>query len=119
MMFGLWRETPVFGLPGNPVSSMVTFLQFVRPALSRMMGRAVEPPLRLHAILEEEIRKLDGKRHFVRGILTSEDGTIHVRTTGSQVSNILTSLSRADCLIVLPEERNHFPKGDDVEVELL
>ena len=119
LMFGLFREKPVFGLPGNPVSSMVTFLQFVRPALARMMGRAAGPPLRLHAKLEEEIRKQDGKRHFVRGVLSSDNGTVSVRTTGSQVSNILTSLSKADCLIILPEERDHFPKGDEVEVELL
>jgi molybdopterin molybdotransferase len=119
LMFALCGGTPVFGLPGNPVSSMVTFLEFVRPALSRMMGRAHEQPLRLHAILEEEITKKDGKRHFVRGILSGTDGTIRVRTTGSQVSNILTSLSKADCLIILPEDRESFPRGEPVEVELL
>ncbi len=119
VMFALCKGRLVFGLPGNPVSAMVTFLQFVRPALLRLMGLEYQPPMRLHAKLDEEIRKSDGKRHFVRGILSSSDGSIRVRTTGSQVSNILTSLSRADCLIVLPEERDVFPKGGDVEVELL
>jgi molybdopterin molybdotransferase len=119
LMFGLCREKPVFGLPGNPVSSMVTFLQFVKPALLQLMGRNYEPPLRLHAKLEEEIKKSDGKLHFVRGVLASKDGAIRVRTTGSQVSNVLTSLSRADCLIILPEDRELFRQGEDIEVELL
>jgi molybdopterin molybdotransferase len=83
------------------------------------MGLEREAPVRLHARLDEEIRKSDGKRHFVRGILTNSDGSVHVRTTGSQVSNVLTSLSRADCLIILPEDRDYFPKGAEVEVELL
>jgi molybdopterin molybdotransferase len=119
LMFGQCRGRLVFGLPGNPVSAMVTFLQFVKPALLRLMGLEREAPVRLHARLDEEIRKSDGKRHFVRGILTNSDGSVHVRTTGSQVSNVLTSLSRADCLIILPEDRDYFPKGAEVEVELL
>jgi molybdopterin molybdotransferase len=119
LLFVLCREKPVFGLPGNPVSAMVTFLEFVRPALLRMMGRAHVPSFRLHARLEEQIRKSDGKRHFVRGILTNEDGALRVRTTGSQESNMLTSLSRADCLIILPEDRKRFRPGEEVEVELL
>lgn len=119
LMFALCGDKPVFGLPGNPVSAMVTFLQFVKPGLMRMMGGGYDPPLRLQAILGEEIKKPDGKRHFVRGILASDDGTITVRTTGSQVSNILTSLTRADCLIILPEDRDLFSRGERVEVELL
>jgi len=120
LLFGIHENKPVFGLPGNPVSAMVTFLQFVKPALMRLMGqRTYAPPLRLHARLEDEITKSDGKRHFVRGVLVNANGSIGVRTTGSQVSNILTSLSRADCLIVLPENRNQFKAGEEVEVELL
>ncbi len=120
LLFGLHGDKPVFGLPGNPVSAMVTFLQFVKPALMRLMGqRKYAPPLRFHARLQDEIKKSDGKRHFVRGVLVNANGSIGVRTTGSQVSNILTSLSRADCLIILPEDRNQFKAGEEVEVELL
>ena len=120
LLFGLHGDKPVFGLPGNPVSAMVTFLQFVKPALMRLMGqKKYTPPLRLHAKLQEEITKSDGKRHFVRGVLMNANGSIAVRTTGSQVSNILTSLSQADCLIILPEDRNQFKAGEEVEVELL
>ena len=120
LLFGLRGDKPVFGLPGNPVSAMVTFLQFVRPALMRLMGqRKYAPPFRFHARLQDEIKKSDGKRHFVRGILVNVNGSIGVQTTGSQVSNILTSLSRADCLIILPEDRNQFKAGEEVEVELL
>lgn len=120
LLFGLHGDKPVFGLPGNPVSAMVTFLQFVKPALMRLMGqKKYTPPLRLHAKLQEEITKSDGKRHFVRGVLVNANGSIGVRTTGSQVSNILTSLSQADCLIILPEDRNQFKAGEEVEVELL
>ncbi|MBI4547660.1 MAG: molybdopterin molybdotransferase MoeA, partial [Ignavibacteriae bacterium] len=120
LLFGMYHEKPVFGLPGNPVSTMVTFLQFVKPALLKMMGhRAVETGLRIHARLDEDIRKTDGKRHFVRGILESRNGSLIVRTTGLQVSNLFTSLSKANCLIILPEEAEHIRAGEEIEVELL
>jgi len=120
LVFGMHESTAIFGLPGNPVSSVVTFLEFVRPALSLMMGETeFSPPLRLHALLEEEIKKSDGKRHFVRGIMKNHNNSLVVRTTGSQLSNVLTSLTRANCLIVLPETKEHFSIGEQVEVELL
>jgi molybdopterin molybdotransferase len=119
LLFALCGGKPFFGLPGNPVSAMVTFLQFVRPALMRMMGSAQTSPFRFRARIEEEIRKGDGKRHYMRAILTDGGGAFHVRTTGPQISNMLTSLSRADCLIILPEDRDHVRPGEEVEVELL
>ena len=99
---------------------MVTFLQFVRPALRKMMGiLSPEKTIRLRAQLAEGIRKSDGKKHFIRGILGTQDGALQVRSTGSQSSAILTSLVRANCLIIVPEQTETLDKGDIVEVELL
>jgi len=120
LVFGVRDTRYVFGLPGNPVSTMVTFLKFVKPALRKMMGhRAVDNGLKVQALLQHEIKKQDGKRHFVRGILESQDGSMIVRSTGSQLSNVLTSLTKANCLIILPEGKNQFSPGEKVEVELL
>ncbi len=120
LFFGMFKEKPVFGLPGNPVSSFVTFIEFVKPAILQMSGSKItDETIQLKAMLENEIIKKDGKRHFVRGILENRNSTLIVRTTGTQSSNVLTSLSKANCLIHLPEERELFRAGDDVEVELL
>jgi molybdopterin molybdotransferase len=99
---------------------MVTFLQFVRPALMSMMGETdIRRPMRLFAKLEHEISKADGKRHFSRGIVWNDRGALFVRTTGSQSSGMLSSLVAANCLIVIPEERKDLRAGDEVEIELL
>ncbi|MGB2868812.1 MAG: gephyrin-like molybdotransferase Glp [Bacteroidota bacterium] len=112
-------QVHVFCLPGNPVSTMVTFLQFVRPALFRMMGRTEETLYTLKATLEHDIRKEDNKRHFNRGIVRNEDGRLLVRTTGTQSSAVLSSLAMANCLVVIPEETRFVCAGDTVEIELL
>ncbi len=119
LVYGTYNEKPVFGLPGNPVSAVITFMQFVRPALRQMMGRNERRDLTVYARLSVEIKKADGKRHFVRGILEHRDGTLEVSPIGSQVSNVLTSLTLANCLILLPEEKEIFRAGEIVEVELL
>jgi molybdopterin molybdotransferase len=120
LLFGMAGERPVFGLPGNPVSSMVTFVKFVRPALLKMLGhKNVEPRPTLRAKLEESIQKADGKRHFLRGILDSGGGALTVRLTGPQSSHILTSMVKANCLVIIPEDVTHADVGDTVEVELL
>ncbi len=120
MLFGMRDKTPVFALPGNPVSSMVTFLQFVSPAIERLSGNA-NPGERMRwtATLAEDLMTTDGKLQFVRGVLEGSATGLVVRSTGSQISNILTSLTKANCLIILPENKNHFPAGTNVEVELL
>lgn len=111
---------PVFALPGNPVSTMVTFLQFVRPALHKIMGMDLpQEPLRLRATLEHDIHKHDGKRHFSRGIVRNENGNLVVQATGSQSSGVLTSLASANCFIVLPEETKDLKAGSVVDIELL
>src|ERR1051326_1952937 len=120
LLFGLYRGKPVFALPGNPVSTVVTFLQFVKPALQKMMGlRNPGARVRLKAKLGHEIQKPDGKRHFVRGILENGDGGMTVRSAGSQVSNILSSLVKANCLIIIPEEAEIVRANEEVEVEIL
>jgi molybdopterin molybdotransferase len=120
LVFGDHKGKPVFGLPGNPVSAMVTFLQFVKPALMKMMGHSnVEPAVSLQAVLTHELRKTDGKRHYTRGIVERSNGALVVRTTGAQTSNILFSLSQANCLIILPEDQEVFREGESVEVQLL
>ncbi len=119
-LFGVYKGKPVFGLPGNPVSTMVTFLKFVQPAIQKMRGmRHPEREFYLRAELLQDIRKTDGKRHFVRGVLENQSGRLTVRTTGSQSSNVLTSLVRANCLILISEETEFLKKGHLVEVELL
>ena len=121
MAFGIARNSkPVFALPGNPVSTLVTYRQFVRPGLMKMSGlEEVDRTIRLQATLTEDLRKADGKRHFVRGVCSNADGRLEVRSTGSQSSAILTSLVRANCLIILPEEKRSPSAGESVEIELL
>ena len=116
---GFRREVPVFALPGNPVSAMVTFLLLVRPALRSLMG-ATEGSggTKLKARLGHEYSKKDDRLHFARGIVRNENGTLVVRTTGSQSSGVLTSLSLANCLIVIPESEHLMKAGAEVEVWL-
>jgi len=118
-MFGMYQSKPVFALPGNPVSTYVTFIQFVKPALLAMKGQQNIIPITLQAILKEPIKKNDGKRHFIRGILEVENDTLTVSSTGAQVSNMLTSLSKANCLIIIPENAELLNIGDSVKVELI
>ena len=111
---------PIFCLPGNPVSAMVTFLEFVRPALETMSGTTgVDRTFELSASLEHDIVKNDSKLHLMRGIATLSRSSISVRSTGSQNSAVLTSLSKANCLIRIPEEVRSLKKGDSVHIELL
>lgn len=119
LAFGFLDGVPLFGLPGNPVSSAVSFEQFVRPALLKMMGfkKILRPTAR--AILEEEIEKSVGLRYFMRGILREEGGKYLVRTTGEQGSGIITSLVKANVLIILPEEKERVKTGEEVTVQPL
>ncbi len=119
LVFGTYEKTLVFGLPGNPVSSGVTFLQFVRPALLKMCGREEVSPMRHSAVMDQEFKKSDGKRHYLRGIADRRDGILHVVTTGTQSSGVMSSLSKANCLIIIPEDVSLLRKGDPVEIELL
>ena len=110
--------TLVFGLPGNPVSAMVTFLLFVRPAITAMTG-APDSAHRLRAILDEELPKPPGRAHAVRCRLELRDDGWHARPTGDQDSHILTSMLGADALAIVPAEADPPAVGETVELELL
>jgi molybdopterin molybdotransferase len=107
----------LFGLPGNPVAVMVTFLAFVRPALLRMMGCTAAQPVLLKARCQEPLRKKPGRTEYQRGtVTTAPDGTLHVRTTGNQGSGVLRSMVEANGLIVLHHQQGNVALGDDVDV---
>ena len=111
--FGLLRGMPWIGLPGNPVSAMVTFELFVRPVIRKMLGhvRLFRQPVK--AVLEEDVSIGARLTHFLRGILTAhDDGRVTARLTGPQGSGILTSMSLANALIVVPEDRQRVPAGE-------
>lgn len=119
VVFGTKDEKLFFGLPGNPVSVMIAFGKFVRPALLKMGGASdLEKPV-ITAIADEELKKKKGRRHFLRGIFFVKDQKIYVKSTGPQGSGILTSLKDANCLIILPEETEIIKKGEPVEIELI
>ena len=119
LAFGKIRGKLAFGLPGNPVSSMVTFEQLVRPAMLKMGGhRDCGRPV-VEAVFQEKFSKRPDRRHFLRGILTREDGVFKVRTTGDQGSGILTSMVKANCLIDVAAEVERLNPGDLVTVQLL
>jgi molybdopterin molybdotransferase len=119
LAFGTIRRKPVFGLPGNPVSSMVSFEQFVRPSLLKMMGHRHLFRPTVEAILKEDIHKEPGRRHFIRSSVSFEKDHYFATTTGAQGSGILRSMLRANGLIVIPEDREIVKAGEKVKVQLL
>lgn len=107
----------LFGLPGNPVAVMVTFLAFVRPALLQMMGDSAAPAPLLKARSLEPIRKKPGRTEYQRGwVSTAPDGSLEVRTTGSQGSGVLRSMAEANGLMVLHHAQGNVAAGDMVDV---
>jgi molybdopterin molybdotransferase len=110
-------STILFGLPGNPVAVMVTFLAFVRPALLQMMGANPDPVLLLKARSLEAIRKKPGRTEYQRArVSTAPDGSLHVKTTGSQGSGVLRSMAEANGLMVLHHAQGNVAAGDEVDV---
>ncbi|MGV3727941.1 molybdopterin molybdotransferase MoeA [Hydrogenophaga sp.] len=111
------KSALLFGLPGNPVAVMVTFLAFVRPALQRLMGGSASPPVLLQARSAEALRKKPGRTEYQRGIVQREpDGSLSVRTTGNQGSGVLRSMVEANGLIVLHHGQGSVAVGDLVDV---
>ena len=108
-----------FGLPGNPVAVMVTFYQFVQPALLRLMGqRPVEATPLLRATCRSRLRKKPGRIEYYRAVLSREpDGTPVVRHTGKTGSGLLHTMSDANCFILLPEESASVEPGAEVDVQ--
>jgi molybdopterin molybdotransferase len=116
LAFGCLAGKPLFGLPGNPVSCMVSFEQFVRPSLLKMAGfeRIFRP--RLRAELMEDLSKKAGLTYFARCRLVEKAGRLFATTTGEQGSGILSSMVRAQGLLVLPAETTSAKKGEEVGV---
>jgi molybdopterin molybdotransferase len=121
LAYGRFGGAHFFGLPGNPVSVMVTFYQFVREALLALMGvDPVEPVPTFSARCTARLRKAPGRTEFQRGIVSREaDGTLAVRPTGEQGSGILKSMSEANCFIILGDATGNVEAGTPVEVQLL
>lgn len=118
LAFGRLGNAAFFGLPGNPVSAMVTFYQVVQPALIYLEGEGPAAPLRVTARCTGRLRKKGRRKEYQRGILAAAaDGTLEVRSTGAQGSGILRSMSEANCFIVLAEECGDVADGEWVTVE--
>lgn len=119
LAYGKIGQSHFFGLPGNPVAVMVTFTQFVADALCLLMGRQPASRFTFEAVCTDRIRKSPGRVEFQRGILSQDaSGALAVRTTGAQGSGMLSSMSRANCFIVLPLDQGNVEPGNTVEVQL-
>ncbi len=113
------KKIPHLGFPGNPVSSMVTFEQFARPAILKMLGKTSFAKPTIKAISESRFRNSDGRRIYSRGIVEKRDGQYYVRSTGPQGSGILTSMTKANGLVIVPEDTEGVWEGDTVLVQML
>ena len=118
LTFGNLGNTIFFGLPGNPVSVMVTFYQFVQPAIKKLSGDISNLPLTLKVLSTSKLKKKPGRVEFQRGIIEKDNNKITVRKTGSQGSGILSSMSDANCFIVLPLDSEGVEPGDLVDVQV-
>jgi molybdopterin molybdotransferase len=125
LAFGRFGGVPLLGLPGNPVSTMVTFELFVRPALLRLAGHSRVRKVALEAVALQPITNNSGRENFMRGVVErrpeAPPGEVPwaVRLTGEQGSNIITSMARANALVRLPKSRTRVEAGERVEVWML
>jgi molybdopterin molybdotransferase len=113
------RRVPHLGLPGNPVSSMMTFELFGRPAIYKMLGKAGWERPSVRAVAEERIENYDERRVYARGVLALRDGRYYVSLTGPQGSGVLTSMTLANALAVVPEDVASIEPGDEVDCLVL
>ena len=116
LAYGKIKKCIFFGLPGNPVSVVVTFNLFVNAALNKLIGKSNDHPLSLEAELLTDIKKRKGRKEYKRGILISKKSKLYVRKSGSQGSNILSSVKDANCYIELSENMREVSKGTKVKV---
>ncbi|MCF9123956.1 bifunctional molybdopterin-guanine dinucleotide biosynthesis adaptor protein MobB/molybdopterin molybdotransferase MoeA [Vibrio parahaemolyticus] len=117
LAFGQINNKPFFGLPGNPVAVMVSFINFVEPALRKMQGEQGWKPLKVNAIANENLRSRQGRTEFSRGIYELDNtGRLTVRTTGKQGSGILRSMSEANCLIEISPAIDTVKAGESVTI---
>lgn len=119
LAFGHIRGVPLLGLPGNPVSAMVSFEIFARPAILKMLGKTQLEKPTVEATLLDEIKRKDNRRHYLRVTLEKRDDAYQARLTGDQGSGILLSMVRAQGLAIIPEDVDHLPAGACVRVVML
>ena len=119
LAFGIINNKPVFGLPGNPVSAMVAFEQFVRPAILKMMGVRNIFRKSLTALLTSSLKKKAGRMHFIKAVLEEKKGQFYATPLEGQGSGILSSMVMANSLIILPEDAEDAAKGSKVKVQPL
>lgn len=123
LAFGLLRfknrDIPHIGLPGNPVSSMITFEQFARPAILKMLGRKNLEHVTIAAISQDRVINTDGRRIYARVQVKKDNGQYVAKLVGPQGSGILTSMARANGLMIVPEDTQSIEKGDRVQVQML
>jgi molybdopterin molybdotransferase len=119
MFFGKARETLVFGLPGNPASSLVCYYEYVRPALRKMIGKKDIFLREVDAFLKDPVSKMPGKTHFLRGVVSRNREGIYVSVTGKQGSHMLKSFAQSNCLIVIDKDDSYLSENSGVKVHLL
>lgn len=117
LTFGSYHDSWFFGLPGNPVAVMVTFMQFVQPAINYLASSSIKAPLMIKASSQQAIKKRPGRTEYIRAIVEqADDGELEVKLTGKQGSGILMSMSLANCFIHLPSESSGVEAGEMVEI---
>ncbi len=116
LVFGAVRGIPLIGLPGNPVSSLVGFELFVKPALRKMQGRLDVMPILMPASTEDRLTAIPNLEQYLRGIARREKAGLVVRLTGNQGSHVLRSMAEANCLVRLPPGEADVPPGGAVEI---
>ncbi|MBI1857584.1 MAG: molybdopterin molybdotransferase MoeA [Candidatus Melainabacteria bacterium] len=109
----------IFGLPGNPVSSILSFHQIIKPALLKIMGGEEVTPFKVKTKLGKEVKKKKGRLEFVRGIVSQSNGKLEVMPTKGQGSHMLGGMINANCLINFPKEKSFLSKGTEVEVDFI
>lgn len=114
LAFGVVDGRPWIGLAGNPVSAMVTFELYVRPAILKMCGHTRLFPLPSPTVLDDPVSVSGDLTHFLRVIVAPRDGRLHARLTGTQSSGALTSMARANALLIVPEGRREYPVGEEL-----
>lgn len=119
LVFGMLGEKPVFGLPGNPVSAMVCFEEFVRPALMTLMGRKDRFLPEATAVAEEDFKQSPQRLQFVRGVVSRDEKGYRVRSTGAQGSHLQHSMVRANAFVVVPSGEGRVRRGETVRVQFL
>ena len=113
------RRVPHLGLPGNPVSALVAFEQFARPAIRKMMGKAMAPRPTVQAVLDDPLSNFDGRRVYARVVVYRENGEYRARLTGNQSSGVLTSMAQANGLAICPDDRARLEAGETATVQML